>query len=85
MLVVARRPGEAVQIGEGITVYVVAIRGKQVRLGIDAPANMAVRRSEIRRRVWDPNLQAVDVPRDRSETITPEGERQTDRRKTEQK
>ena len=50
MLVLTRRPGERIQLGQAITVTVVAIREDRVRLGIEAPADVRVDREEVRRR-----------------------------------
>lgn len=47
MLVLTRKSKEAVTIGETITVRVLEVKGKQVRLGIDAPGKYAVHREEI--------------------------------------
>ena len=47
MLVLSRKPGEEVVIGDNIRLTVVAIRGNQVRLGITAPKNMPVNREEV--------------------------------------
>ncbi len=47
MLVLSRRPGEKVVIGNGITLTVVEIRGNQVRLGIDAPDQVRILRGEL--------------------------------------
>jgi carbon storage regulator len=74
MLVLARKPGEAIQIGDGITVHVVEIRGKQVRLGIEAPAEMPVHRSEIHERLSAQDLQAVDLAHHRNQAIMAEEE-----------
>jgi carbon storage regulator len=74
MLVLARKPGEAIQIGDGITVHVVEIRGKQVRLGIEAPAAMPVHRSEIHERLSAQDLQTVDLGHRRNQVITAEEE-----------
>jgi carbon storage regulator len=46
MLILIRRPTQAVKIGTEITVKVLEIRGKQVRIGVNAPSNMDVRREE---------------------------------------
>lgn len=48
MLVLSRKVGERILIGENITVTVVRIVGGGVRLGIEAPANTAVIRDELR-------------------------------------
>jgi carbon storage regulator len=48
MLVLSRKLGEEVVIGDDIRVTVVAIRGNQVRLGFTAPAEVSIRREELR-------------------------------------
>lgn len=50
MLLLTRRVTEKICIGDDIVVTVLAINGKQVRLGIDAPKNVAVDREEVRER-----------------------------------
>lgn len=47
MLILTRRIGGAIQIGDDITVVVLSIRGHQVRIGTEAPADGAVHREEI--------------------------------------
>jgi carbon storage regulator len=47
MLILTRRPGESIQVGEEIEISVLEIRGNQVRLGINAPADVLVLRSEL--------------------------------------
>lgn len=47
MLVIARRRGEALRIGEDITIVVREIRGKQVKLTISAPPSVAIARAEL--------------------------------------
>ena len=47
MLVLSRRRGERVVIDGNITVTVVEIRGSQIRLGFDAPAEIDIRRNEV--------------------------------------
>ncbi|MCY3730123.1 MAG: carbon storage regulator CsrA [Rhodospirillaceae bacterium] len=47
MLILTRRAGEAVMIGSDITVSVMDVKGNQVKLGIDAPADVAVHREEV--------------------------------------
>lgn len=47
MLILTRRVGEAMMIGDDIVVNVLGIKGNQVRLGIDAPKDVAVHREEI--------------------------------------
>lgn len=50
MLVLTRRIGEKVVIGSNVSVTVVSCAGNQVRLGIDAPEEIAVDREEVRER-----------------------------------
>jgi carbon storage regulator len=47
MLVLSRRPGEEVVIGNNIRLTVVAVRGNQVRLGVTAPPDVPVLREEL--------------------------------------
>ena len=56
MLILTRRPGEVLKIGDDIEVTVVAVNGCQVRIGITAPKTMRVDREEIaRRRITNPD------------------------------
>jgi len=47
MLILTRRVGEALMIGDDVTVTVLGVRGTQVRMGIDAPKAVSVHRQEI--------------------------------------
>lgn len=47
MLVIKRKIDQAIAIGEDVCVVVLAIEGNEVKLGIDAPRNIAVRRPEV--------------------------------------
>jgi carbon storage regulator len=47
MLVLSRKPGQEIVIGDNIRITVVAVRGEQVRLGIEAPRNVSVDRQEV--------------------------------------
>jgi len=51
MFIVMRRLGETVVVGGDITVTVVGVRGRQVRIGINAPKSLAVHRKEIHERI----------------------------------
>ncbi len=48
MLILTRRPGETVRIGQDIEVIVMGVKGNQVRIGIKAPKDVRVDREEIR-------------------------------------
>jgi carbon storage regulator len=47
MLILTRKEGETILIGDNISIKIVEIRGKQVRLGIEAPANILLLRGEM--------------------------------------
>jgi carbon storage regulator len=49
MLVLTRKLGECIHIGDGVQITVVAVKGQQIRLGIDAPKSMPILRGEL---VW---------------------------------
>jgi carbon storage regulator len=51
MLVVTRRVGQAIKIGQDITVSVQEVNGKQVRIGVDAPRDVPVHREEVYERI----------------------------------
>ena len=51
MLILTRRVGETLMIGDNVTVTVLGLKGNQVRLGIDAPKNVEVHREEVYDRV----------------------------------
>ena len=51
MLILTRRIGERIHIGDDVEVVVLGIKGSQVRIGIDAPKDVAVHREEIYERI----------------------------------
>ncbi len=51
MLILTRRVGETVMIGSEVTVTVLGVKGNQVRIGVNAPKDVAVHREEIYERI----------------------------------
>ncbi len=64
MLVLTRRTGEQIRIGDDVTVRVLEIRRGQVRLSIDAPRSVAVHREEIYAQVQRENRLAAEAGND---------------------
>lgn len=51
MLILTRRVGETLMVGDDVTVTVLGVKGNQVRIGVNAPKNVAVHREEIYERI----------------------------------
>ena len=58
MLILTRRLGESITIGDSIKVSVLGIHGRQVRIGIDAPSDVVVHREEIYVKIQEENRKA---------------------------
>ena len=61
MLILTRKLGESITIGDDIRVSVLGVRGRQVRLGIEAPLKVVVHREEIYVRIQKENRKASDA------------------------
>lgn len=59
MLVLSRRPGESIVIGNQVVVTVIEVKGDQVRVGIDAPREIQVHREEVFRELEAQNARAA--------------------------
>ncbi len=51
MLILTRRVGETIMIGDDVTVTVLGVKGNQIRIGVNAPNDVSVHREEIYRRI----------------------------------
>lgn len=58
MLILTRKSGEGVRIGDDIRVVILEIKGNQVRIGIEAPESMAVHRDEVYEKIKSENIKA---------------------------
>ena len=62
MLILSRRPGDSILIGDGIRIVVIASDRRGVRLGIEAPAEISILRGEIVSQIADENRRANATP-----------------------
>jgi len=60
MLILTRRVGESLRIGDDVSVTVLGIKGSQVRLGVNAPKSIPVHREEVYDRINDENSKNSD-------------------------
>ncbi len=59
MLILTRKVGECITIGDDIKIQVLEVKGKQVRIGIQAPKQYSIHREEIYQRIQDENKLAA--------------------------
>lgn len=59
MLILTRRPGNQIRIGDDITVTVLSVKGNQVRIGVDAPGDVSVHREEVFERIQEADQSAA--------------------------
>ena len=61
MLILTRKLGERITIGDDITITLLEVKGSQVKLGIKAPKNISIHRQEIYDRIREENLESAYV------------------------
>jgi len=59
MLVLTRKPGESLRIGDDVRITVVEIDGSNIKIGIDAPRSVAIYREEVYQKIKEENQAAV--------------------------
>ena len=62
MLILTRKIGEMIRIGDAVTIRVLEVRGSQVRLGVEAPADVRILREEVYRAVHGEAEAAAPAP-----------------------
>ncbi|GEM_PF-279528 len=86
MLILTRKEGQSIRIGENIVIKIVAIDGGQVKIGIDAPKGVAIFREELYEKLKESNIEALKTSKEVSfeELISkiPKDDEKTDFEKT---
>lgn len=61
MLILTRRPGEGLYLGDSVRIIILSVQGKQIKIGLDVPDDMVVYRDEIYQRVKEENRMAMTI------------------------
>jgi carbon storage regulator len=61
MLILTRRPGESLYLGDTIKLKVLSVQGKQIKLGLDVPEDMTVYREEVYLKIKEQNRKALET------------------------
>ena len=62
MLILTRKEGQSIRIGDDIEISVIEVKGRQTRIGIKAPSGVPIHREEVLQRIRSENRQAAEVP-----------------------
>ncbi|WP_027185731.1 carbon storage regulator CsrA [Desulfovibrio inopinatus] len=60
MLILTRRPGESIHLGDDIKITVLGVQGKQIKIGLEVPDDVQVYREEVYLRVLEQNRKALE-------------------------
>lgn len=71
MLVLSRKPGESLRVGEDIRITVVSTASGQVRIGIEAPADVEILREEVYERIAEANQEAAKTSGEAPRNVLP--------------
>jgi len=69
VLVLSRKVGESIRIGDDIVVMVTSIEGDKVRIGIEGPREVPIHREELYQKIKRENLQAASIGLDDAELV----------------
>lgn len=70
MLVLTRKIDESITIGHSITVSVLEVKGNQVKLGVKAPKDIPINRTEVYEKIMSENIKASQAPTDLDQFLT---------------
>jgi carbon storage regulator len=72
MLILTRRVGETLMIGDEVTVTVLGVKGNQVRIGVNAPRDVPVHREEIYERIKREQAEGIERPQGQERHVASE-------------
>ncbi|MBI9080987.1 MAG: carbon storage regulator CsrA [Pseudodesulfovibrio sp.] len=61
MLILTRRPGESLFLGDNIKLKILSVQGKQIKIGLEVPEDMTVYREEVYLKIKEQNKQALEI------------------------
>ena len=70
MLVLTRKIDESITIGHSITVSILEVKGNQIKLGIKAPKDIPINRTEVYEKIMSENIKASQAPTDLDQFLT---------------